>query len=129
MMMWRRLLVKVAAVAALAGVLVACGDDDNDDLRADAGEDFSTPVGSSPLFDGCSSTGSITNYAWAIVEAPDDMSSDVGKSLRDVAQECSFELEAAMLAEEVGMWTIELVVTGEDGSTSSDTVRVDVVPG
>ena len=126
--MWsrRRMGAAVVAAALVVGVS-ACGDDDGDALRADAGDDFETPVGSSPVFDGCASTGSITNYAWVIVGAPDDMGGDVGKSLKDLAAECSFELEAAMLAEEVGTWTIELTVTDAEGATSSDQVQVAVV--
>ena len=88
--MWsrRRMGAAVAAAALVVGVS-ACGDDDGDALRADAGDDFETPVGSSPVFDGCGSTGSITNYAWVSVGAPDDMGGDVGKSLKDLAAECS----------------------------------------
>jgi len=115
----------VGALLVSVVVLVgACGGSET--LRADAGDDFSTSVGVAPEFDGCGSEGDIVNYSWTITSAPDSMASDVGKSLRDVASGCSFSLESAMLAEEVGSWTIELRVTDADGATNADTVNVDV---
>ena len=113
----------LAITAALALVLTACGDDG---LQADAGSDFAITVGESPIFDGCSSSGEITNYAWLIVETPSKMDADRGKAIRETDTSCSFELDAAMIADEVGTWQIELVVTDADGKTSSDTVAVDV---
>lgn len=102
-------------------VMVACG---GSDLSADAGQDFSVSVGESPNFDGCGSSGDIANYAWAILEAPGKMADDVGKPLREFDSICSFDLEAAMIADEVGTWVIELTVTDSDGSTKTDTVSV-----
>ena len=117
-------LARCGILAVVVGLAAACGGSDS--LRADAGDDFSTPVGVAPTFDGCGSDGDIVNYSWTISAAPESMATDVGKSLRDVTSGCSFELESAMLAEEVGSWTIELVVTDADGNTSSDNVTVDV---
>lgn len=119
---------RVCVVAAAVGILflAACGDDS---LEADAGPDFTTPVGSAPTFDGCGSNGDIVNYAWSIAGTPSGMDADVGKSLREEMTACSFELEAAMLPGEVGVWTIELVVTDADGSSSSDQVDVEVTGG
>lgn len=116
-----------AAVAAVVLALVAagCGDDD-DDLSADAGEDFSVAVGTAPEFDGCDSSGDIVNYRWTIQETPSKMTEDVGKALRAEATECSFTLEAAMVIDEVGVWTVALEVTDSDGNASSDTVAVEV---
>ena len=76
-------------------------------------------------FDGCGSEGDITNYQWTIIEAPDAQSDAVGKPLRTEMDDCSFELESAMIIDDVGEWTIELVVT--DGDTeASDQVVVTV---
>lgn len=111
----------------LAGGLVlaaACGGDD--DLAADAGDDFAVVVGESPTFDGCGSSGDIVNYQWVIRGTPSDMADDVDKPLREVDDQCSFTLDAAMLIDEVGEWTIELTVSDAEGNTSSDTVTVEV---
>ncbi len=111
----------------LAGGLVlaaACGGDD--DLAADAGDDFAVVVGESPTFDGCGSSGDIVNYQWVIRGTPSDMSDDVDKPLREIDDQCSFTLDAAMLIDEVGVWTIELTVSDAEGNTSSDTVTVEV---
>lgn len=111
----------------LAGGLVvaaACGGDD--DLGADAGDDFTVAVGESPTFDGCGSSGDIVNYQWVIRGTPSDMAEDVDKPLREVDDQCSFTLDAAMLIDEVGEWTIELTVSDAEGNTSSDTVTVEV---
>ena len=116
-----------AAGAAAAILLVAagCGDDD-EDLSADAGDDFTVAVGVNPEFDGCGSSGNIVNYAWTVQETPSKMAEDVGKPIREADENCSFTLEAAMLVDEVGRWTIQLEVTDSGGSTSTDTVVVDV---
>ena len=106
--------------------LAACGGDD--ELKADAGSDVSVVVAESPTFDGCGSNGNISNYQWMIIEAPTDMQKDVGKLIREFETECSFTLEAAMLAEEAGSWVVELTVSDADGATSADTVGVQVNP-
>jgi hypothetical protein len=113
----------VAAVAVVA-LLGACGGDD--ELAADAGEDFSVAVGESPTFDGCGSSGEIVNYRWKILEAPPTMADDAGKVIEEVDPDCSFTLDAAMIAEEEGSWVIELTVTDAGGATSTDTVAVEV---
>ncbi len=94
------------------------------DLNADAGDDFAVDVGSAPTFDGCGSSGDISNYQWTITSAPEG-SGDAGKVLRETAGDCQFELESSMLVDDVGEWTIELVVTDGD-STASDEVVVTV---
>jgi hypothetical protein len=101
-----------------------CGDDTT--LRADAGDDFSVPVGGSPAFDACGSSANVVSYTWTIVEAPPSMAQDTGKVIKAAAPECSFTLEAAMLADEAGRWVIELTATDADGNTSTDTVSVEV---
>ncbi len=106
--------------------LAACGGDD--DVKADAGSDISVAVGESPVFDGCASSGAISNYQWMISEAPASMEKDVGKLIREFDTECSFTLEAAMIAEEAGDWVVELTVSDDGGSTSADTVGVAVSP-
>ncbi len=111
---------------ALALVLAAAACGDGDDLRADAGSDIAIQVGESPTFDACGSGGDIENYRWEIVEAPDIMEGDAGKVIREVEANCSFTLEAAMEAQEVGTWVVELTVSDADGNTSVDTVEVDV---
>jgi len=104
-------------------VATACG---GDSLDADAGNDFTVDVGSAPTFDGCNSTGEINNYRWVIADAPDAQSGDEGKAIRETDSACSFTLESAMLAEEAGDWTIELIVTDGDGATASDEVTITV---
>lgn len=115
-----------AAIGVLFLVLAvaACSDTA---ATADAGSDFNVAVGSSPTFDGCGSTGDITNYRWTIVEAPEKMALDVGKVIRNIEPSCSFTLEAAMLAQEVGTWVIELTVSDDAGDTDTDTVTVRIV--
>lgn len=123
-------LMRVSAVVGLVfGLATAgCGDDDDDvgALAADAGEDITVAVGESPTFDGCGSTGDITNYRWTILEAPEAMADDAGKVIAESAPDCAFTLEAAMLAEEAGTWVIELAVTDAGGAERTDTVTVVV---
>ena len=118
---------RACAIAMTVGLIAVagCGDDD-EDLRADAGDDFSVTVGSSPTFDGCGSEGDIVNYAWSIESTPSKMAEDEGKAIREEDENCSFTLEAAMIVDEVGEWTIALEVTDAGGATSTDTVVVDV---
>ena len=85
-------------------------------------------VGESPTFDGCRSNGDIVNYQWMIAEAPGAMEGDAGKLIREFDSDCSFTLEAAMIAQETGSWVIELTVSDSDGNTSDDTVAIDVTP-
>ena len=108
----------------LLGLLFACQREEK--LRADAGDDFSVPVGERPTFDGCSSTGDIANYKWRIISCPENKQEDVGKVIREVQPNCSLTLEVEMVVEEVGVWEIELQVRDTDGNSSTDTVRVEV---
>lgn len=108
-------------------IAAGCGNgSSSDSVRADAGNDFSVAVGQSPQFDGCGSAGEIDNYQWTIRETPNDMGDDVDKVLREVGGECSFDLETAMIVDEVGEWTIELEVRDPDGNSSRDTVIITV---
>ena len=95
-------------------------------FEANAGEDFTVDVGASPTFDGCASIGEIVNYKWVIIKAPENMSEYDGKVIREIDPNCSFTLEASMLADEAGEWEIELEITGANGNTSTDTVMVIV---
>ena len=97
------------------------------ELKADAGADLTVNVGDSPEFSGCASTGAIANYQWTIVKAPENMPEYNDKVIREVDADCSYTLEASMIADEVGMWEIELEVTDGDGNSSSDTVAIEVV--
>jgi hypothetical protein len=120
--------VQILVLNVLALVVVGCGGEGNQDgsLTADAGDDFEIQVGESPTFDGCTSSGAIENYKWTIVEAPPAMAEDSGKVIREVDDNCSFTLEAAMGLKEMGAWIIELEVSGADGRTATDQVIVTV---
>ena len=111
-----------ALLFALALVATACGGG-GDPVTADAGDDFSVTVGEAPQFDGCSSTGEITNCEWTILEAPN--ADSAGKALREIDANCGFVLESAMVVDDVGEWVIELMVTDGD-SSASDQVTVTV---
>lgn len=113
-------------VILCAGALTfaACGGDAT--LKADAGSDFVVDVGQSPEFDGCGSTGDIESYSWQIVEAPEDMTDDVGKFLRETIDECSFVLESSMEVADDGVWVIELTVRDGAGETSTDQITATV---
>lgn len=105
----------------LALALGACGSGPS----ANAGDDFSVPLGDAPVFDACSSNGDDLSYTWTIVEAPSDMADDVGKVLRQSIGDCSFTLESDMEVADLGEWTIELLVT--DGVTEdTDEITVTV---
>lgn len=114
----------LAAVLLTAALLGGCGG--GDALSADAGDDFTVAIGESPTFDACDSKGAIINYAWKILKAPPSMADDAGKMIAEESADCSFTLEASMIAEEVGRWVIQLTVVDASGSTSTDTVTVDV---
>ncbi len=121
-----KLMTTIGLIFLLLWLLLACQS--GPPLQANAGDDFSVQVGQPPTFDGCASTGQISNYKWTIVSAPDQVSEDVGKVIREVDANCSFTLEAMMGVDEVGEWVIELEVRDGQGNTSTDTVRVEVVP-
>jgi hypothetical protein len=93
---------------------------------ADAGEDFEIEIGEAPKFDGCNSTGSIDNYRWTIIEAPDKMSTDKGKVIREIDPNCSFTLGTSMGVDEVGTWVVELEISNSTGRKSRDQVTVTV---
>ncbi len=113
--------ITIGAVVALAG-LAGCGDAG---LSADAGEDFTVPMGDAPEFDGCGSGGDGLTYTWTIVEAPESMADDVGKVLRESITDCAFTLESDMEVADVGTWVIELTTTdGTDTATDQITVTV-----
>ncbi len=113
-------------VGALAVLAAACSDDDRGLPVAVAPEDFTVAVGEAPTFDACASTGEIVNYAWTIRETPSNMVDDVNKPLREQEEGCEFTLESNMVVDEIGTWVIELEVSDADGTTSTDTVRVEV---
>lgn len=117
--------IAAASVGLGTALLAACG---SSALGADAGDDQTISVGESPAFDGCESTGSIDNYAWTIEAAPASMADDTGKVIRESMSDCSFTLDAPMLTEEAGTWTIQLTVTDADGASSTDRVDVNVEP-
>jgi hypothetical protein len=106
------------------GIVVSCGGGPSP--QANAGQDFTVIVGTEPTFDGCASSGDIVNYRWTILEAPDTMPGDAGKTIREVDSNCSFTLDANMGVDEVGQWVIELEVTDSEGQTDVDTVTVTV---
>lgn len=112
--------------AAVAFLVVACSDDDRGLPVAVAPDDFSVAVGEAPTFDACESTGEIVNYAWTIRETPSNMDDDVNKALREQEESCEFMLESNMIVDEIGTWVIELEVSDADGTSSTDTVRVEV---
>ena len=114
---------KLGLILAAGFALAACGGEAS--LSADAGLDFSVAVGEMPVFDGCGSEGNITNFEWIIVEAPETAPADSPKEIREFEENCEFTLEAAMILEDVGLWTIELTVT--DGTAEqTDQVMVEV---
>lgn len=112
-------------IGTLLVALAACGGSES--LQANAGADFMVIVGAEPTFDGCASTGNITNYNWTIIEAPTTKPGDAGKVIQEVDANCSFSLDANMGVDEVGEWVIELEVNDSQGRTSTDTVTVTVV--
>lgn len=115
----------VVILMVTAVFLVACSGD-ADPLTANAGDDFSVKMGEQPRFDGCASTGNIVNYKWTIVSAPDEMSEDAGKEIREIEPNCAFTLDAQMGVDEVGTWEIQLEIEDEAGNTAVDTVNVTV---
>ena len=116
--------VAIGLTLLTVGMLAACQS--SPPLQANAGADFSVIVSESPIFDGCASTGEIVNYKWTIIGAPDKMSSDAGKVIREIDSNCSFTLGVEMGVDEVGEWIIELEVRDAEGNTNTDTVRVEV---
>lgn len=115
---------RLIAVLCISGfMLAACSSGDTTSaLTSDAGADFTVAVGEAPVFDGCGSTGEISNYAWTIVDAPDGQADADGKELRTIMTDCDFQLENAMILDDVGDWTIELVVTNDDSEASDEVV-------
>jgi hypothetical protein len=117
-----RLMVVLLITAVL---LAACGGS-ADSLTANAGNDFSVKMDEQPRFDGCASTGDITNYKWTIVSAPEDMSEDAGKVIREIEPDCAFTLDAQMGVDEIGVWEIQLEVQDAAGNTAVDILTVTV---
>lgn len=119
-----RRIIQLFTLCALVVVLGACQR--QEELCADPGDDLSVPVGERPTFDACRSTGDIANYKWRIISGPENKQEDVEKVIAEVQSNCSFRLEAEMVAEEAGVWEIELQVRDTVGNSSTDTVRVEV---
>lgn len=117
-----------AMAVGLLLAVSACGSGSTDGgtLAADAGEDFEVSLGEPPVFDGCGSGGDGLSYTWTIVEAPADMTEDVGKVLRQSIGDCSFTLESDMEVADLGEWVIELTVDDGD-SEATDQVTVNVL--
>jgi hypothetical protein len=108
-------------VLLVASVAASCG---GDSLRADAGDDFAVAVGESPEFDGCDSVGDIKQYEWIIRQAPAS-GGDVSDMTLSATGGCSHVVDP-MTIDDIGSWTIELIVTDDQGNTSSDEVVVSV---
>ncbi len=113
-----------ALIVVSVALLAACGSGPS----ADAGDDFTVTLGEAPVFDGCGSGGDGLSYTWTIVGAPTDMGDDVGKVLRQSIGDCSFTLESSMIVDDLGEWTIELLVT-DSVTEDLDEVTVTVVEG
>jgi len=115
---------RVTGLIFTAGLaLAACGGEaEFSTVSADAGTDFAVAVGEAPVFDGCDSTGEISNYEWTILRAPDSQPDANGKELRTEMGSCDFQLENTMIIDDVGEWTIELVVTNGDIQASDEVV-------
>ncbi len=109
------LLLLVAFVAA------SCG---GDSLRADAGDDFAVAIGESPEFDGCASVGDIEQYEWIIRQAPAS-GGDVSDMTLSATGSCSHVVDP-MTIDDMGTWTIELIVTNDQGTAATDEVMVSV---
>jgi hypothetical protein len=118
----RPLVLSLLIIAILA---TACAGSE-ESLKADAGGDFTVQIGERPRFDGCDSTGEIVNYKWTILSAPDEMQEDAGKVIREISSECAFTLDAEMVVDEVGVWEIQLEISGPDGNQAVDTLLVTV---
>jgi hypothetical protein len=112
----------------VAFVSVACDDEGtaSEAPAADAGANFAIAVGERPRFDGCASSGEIENYKWTILSAPETMSEDTGKVIREREPECAFRLDAQMGVDEIGTWQIQLEVSDAAGNVDTDTVTVTV---
>jgi len=96
----------------------------NTALEADAGQDFSVSVGESPEFNGCDSAGDIERYEWIIRDAPASGAAAIGTTL-SANTTCTHTVDA-MSVNDVGTWTVELIVADADGQTSIDQVQVTV---
>ena len=116
----------LALAIAISFTFAACSGDSASTV-ANAGDDFSVAIGEAPVFDACESSGEIDNFQWIIVEAPEGREDTEDKPLREVLSDCNFTLESAMVIDDVGAWTIELRLEGEDGAiTAMDRVTVTV---
>lgn len=120
-----RYVILLESILLVGIILTGCGLEPS--LHADAGLDYSIQVGEVPTFDGCASSGEIVNYRWKIVDAPEQVSYDDGKVIRQIDTFCSFEATTAMIEQEVGQWEIELEVRDSAGTVAYDTVTVTVL--
>ena len=111
----------VGIYVVMALVLVGCS---GISLEADAGPDFSVAVGESPEFNGCDSAGDIQRYEWTITDAPAASTSAIGMTL-SADGGCSHIVDS-MDVDDLGVWTIELVVTDSEGTSATDQVMISV---
>ena len=103
----------------MALFFVGCG---GDSLEADAGPDFSLVLGESPEFDGCNSVGDIQRYEWIIRDAPAAGIAAIGTTL-SAESGCTHTVDP-MDVDDLGVWTVELVVTDTKGTSATDEVMI-----
>ena len=124
-MFTRRIFLVLVLFVLSALLLVACT---SATVQANAGDDFSVREGAAPTFDGCGSSGQIVTYEWRIVAAPAGREAAEGNVIQSAA-DCTFELGAQMVVDDMGEWVIELSVVDGEGNRDSDRVTVVVVGG
>lgn len=113
-------------------LLAACGLRQPIPPIAEAGPPLTVQVGQPLTLDGTGSFdpagGQIVSYTWTVVEAPAARAGALRRVLAGPAPDPSLTIRLADDASSVGVWTLELEVTDDEGLRATDTVTVTVVP-
>lgn len=122
----------LAVLPAAALLLVACGLSQPVPPVAEAGPPLTVRVGQPLTLDGSSSFdpggGEIVSYTWTVAEAPEGSADDSGRLLAGPQPHPALTTQLAGNPSGVGVWTLELEVTDDEGLRATDVVTVTVVP-
>lgn len=124
--------VRVLIVLGVALLVAACGLTQPIPPYAEAGPPLTARVGEPVILDGSASAdpggGTIVRYGWRVVDAPPAAASQIGRELAPPHPDPVLRVTLATGEDGVGIWTLELEVTDDEGLRATDVVTVTITP-